>query len=243
MPQPRTPEAWRQLVSSCLAQNEGMPPREIRLFLEDTAEGNEGLQRIKDRLPSTRTIERIRAEWKLRADSEKAPYRLYRWPDSHQSKDLPWEAASAALELCYLAQRVGDNPPSIRVARWFWRLTQAVPDLPAYLPIEQPSRYSISRQMAAWDALGNLASGHSQFRGLQAIEAYLAFAPWRSPQAGAEYDAAISRGNLPDLPPLVGFVAEDVNDPRYGQAYEDAFGLTIEQYEEATGEENHDNEG
>ena len=99
MPQPRTPEKWRHLVFSCLAKDERMPPREIQRGLEEAAEQKPELRRIRERLPSIRTIERIRAEeWKPKTDEEKAPYRLFHWPESMENLSLPWEASGAAFE-------------------------------------------------------------------------------------------------------------------------------------------------
>ncbi len=62
-------------------------------------------------------------------------YRFLYWPDTFERGDLPWEASEAALELLALKEFApGEARPSVRLARWFWRITQAAPRM---LPAER----------------------------------------------------------------------------------------------------------
>ena len=109
MPQPPIPEFWRERVKVHLAQieqrNEKPSDKWIRQVLEKEAEaleegGNAEARALADRVPSERTISRIRKEeWPLVKPEDRARYRRFYWPESMERRDLPWEASVAALEL------------------------------------------------------------------------------------------------------------------------------------------------
>ena len=72
-------------------------------------------------MPSERTIGRV----SLPEDAhERALYERVYWPESFEHGALPWEAAEAVLELIAFQE---PKRPTVREARWFWRITQAAP--------------------------------------------------------------------------------------------------------------------
>lgn len=99
--------------------------------------------------PSERWVFDVRKEWEgMRQEKEAADYRSFDWPRSMGSPDLPWEAGATALELLRLTadDRVR---PTVRVAKWFWRVTLAAPDSPP------ATRLFVARLLAAQELAGN----------------------------------------------------------------------------------------
>jgi hypothetical protein len=196
-----------------------MPPREIQRHLEDSAGENSELKRIKDRLPSVRTIERIRVEWKPKTQEEKAPYRSFYWPESMERGDLPWEASESALELLGLFDKKRGGlrvRPPVRFVKWFWRVSQAA-----------PGAGSAGRVMAAVVLASNEVSETPI--SLRAVEGYIAYRPWEGEDQKQLYLAATSRAESPI--PLMGDSVEfsgKGNDPKLRDWVKFLFGLDID---------------
>ena len=112
MPQPPIPVFWNERIRSHLAHlqqlGEKLSDKRIRRLLEKEAEAlgkgaNAEQKVLADRVPSERSISRIRKEvWPALTDEEQAVYRVFEWPESMVRGDLPWAASQAALELLYL---------------------------------------------------------------------------------------------------------------------------------------------
>jgi hypothetical protein len=114
MPQPKTPDYWRDRVKALLSQHGGqISDRAIFLALRDESRKlrelpSAEMKAIAGRFPSTRTIGRIRKdEWLPMKSEEKAQYRDFYWPGSMKRGDLPWEASAAALELLDVHRKEG----------------------------------------------------------------------------------------------------------------------------------------
>jgi hypothetical protein len=148
--------------------------------------------------PSERWIRREQAEFRQAAEEARRPYREFHWPETFERADLPWEAQPAALELMRVWSRgprlemVSPDArrrlspaarPSVRLVRWFWRITQAAPDASAF------ERRHIAGWLAAAEAAG------SDVR--RAVEGWLWYAPWRSEEALATYEKALAEGSAP----------------------------------------------
>jgi len=72
---------------------------------------------------------------------QRAMYRHYHWPESHQSGVVPWEAQRIAR---FIKRYYGERKLTVRVVTWAYRLTQAAPDMPWYLPADDPkARFSV----------------------------------------------------------------------------------------------------
>lgn len=104
-------------VRTVIAENPTWGPERIFAHMYQEAIRN---RLSPEHLPSTSTIARIKQRFR---DSEHAPYRLARWPESFGDSGLPWEAGAAVAELT----RAIGRPPLVRLARWYWRVRQAEP--------------------------------------------------------------------------------------------------------------------
>ena len=80
---------------------------------------------------SEKTIERAIKPLRSAENSEiKASYQIYKWPESHESGVLPWEAAAVALEIVRNRRDRNRTAPSVAQIRWAYRLSLAAPDMP-----------------------------------------------------------------------------------------------------------------
>ncbi|MDA1129452.1 MAG: hypothetical protein O2913_12250 [Chloroflexi bacterium] len=218
---------WVQTMFSLFANEEKLSDRAVADLMEGL-----GKELGRDDYPAVRTVNKYHAEYEGLPDAVKAGYKEFRWPDSMQVL-LPWEASAAALELLdvrrkadpfirYLEQleEKGEETwqvpgmrwgrPSVRLVRWYWRVAQAVPDLPALSwASEHPlhikrigvtfgfdiiGRYDIAVLLAEWEARTD--TPHALRDG---IEAYLSYAPWRCSERAAEYRAAVDASRITGL--------------------------------------------
>jgi len=153
-------------------------------------------------------------------EEEQRQYQYFRWPESMVMGLLPWEASSAALELLEVRKSdpyvrfidattekppessgTGWGRPSVRLARAFWHITQAAPDLPALPEISEfppymliSGRYDIAVVLAEWEA-----GVDAPQRPRDAMEKYLAYAPWRSIERALIYASQVEHEQIPGL--------------------------------------------
>jgi hypothetical protein len=220
MPNTRIRDQWEPLVKSIVADNQKWGPRRVLGELRNRAE----TQGLASDYPSERTIQRIKDDI---TPEEIIEYRSFHWPESMGRSGLPWEASESALELLevhreanpfmrYLESQAelpfadnGRQPlgmrwghrPTVRLARWYWRVTQAARDLPAETqslvllrPIHIPGRYDIAVLLAEWEGRSDAPQSLRD-----SVEAYLTFAPWRGTERAIEYMAEVERGRIPGL--------------------------------------------
>lgn len=92
-----------------------------------------GLRLGRNDYPSERTIPALKKRfYDPLPEGKKREYTLARWPESFITDDLPWEASATILELLQLYLAEGEqHRPTVRAARWFWHVTQAMPRAPA----------------------------------------------------------------------------------------------------------------
>ena len=187
MPQQRIPDYWRRRVLSHLASTGRTSDRKICQRLENEAtelkEHSDSLMRaLADRVPSERTIGRIRQhEWNRLLDAEQAQYREFYWPESMEAGDLPWEASAAALELLgAMAMNQPFRRPSLRAIKWFWRICQASPEAPLDVRMEL--------------ALGLMATEvKTEPDKVRGIEWFVVHGAWRNGEAWDQYNRATTR--------------------------------------------------
>ena len=219
MPNTRIRDQWEPSVKSIVADNPKWGPRRILGELRNRAE----TQGLGSDYPSERTIQRIKDDI---TPEQLIEYRSFHWPESMESGALPWEASAAALELLdvrrtadpfirYLeahpespftdpgrepiSMRFGDHP-SVRLARWYWRVTQAAPDLPGGTQDFWLGRYDIAVILAEGEARSDVPQ-----RLRDSVEAYLSYAPWRSPEGKAAYVDGIKQRRFLTLPEISAF--------------------------------------
>ncbi len=117
MPMPRIDIYWRNRVRELAEQNPRLSSRRIAARLEEEAAA---LERTDS--PSEKSVRTIMAEHRKASPEERRSFSGVHWPESFGTPELPWEAAPAVLDLVRLTE---GTRPTVRVARWFWRLTLA----------------------------------------------------------------------------------------------------------------------
>ena len=140
----KTDPYWEERVLSIKANNPKWGESRIEQALK--SEGESG---GRDGWPVGATIRRIiRRRWDPMKAEEQAQYRYFYWPESMERGDLLWEEGAAGLELLRAGidtmHSASENPlgegdplrrqifawqrPSIAQVKWFWRVTQALPE-------------------------------------------------------------------------------------------------------------------
>ncbi len=75
-------------------------------------------------IPSSRTVARKQVWFRGQPAGFRRQFSMFRWPDSFEAGDLPWEAVRPAM---YLARRAWPDRVPVRMVYWFWRLLQSAP--------------------------------------------------------------------------------------------------------------------
>jgi len=121
-----TDALWVSKIEEITENNPRLGPKAVLQRLEKDPEcaGQD-----EKNWPSESTVGRIQRKFRQKPDEERRLCRWFYWPESCERGDLPWEASEAALELLRFWQRGSPTTrPSVRLARWFWRITQAAPN-------------------------------------------------------------------------------------------------------------------
>ncbi len=142
MSRPRISHDWIARIYAATSQYPKMPADTLADLLAAQAR-DEG----RDDFPSARTVARRQAEFRSLTTEEQEEYRLYFFPETHEraGHDLPWESAAACLDLSdHLAKQYGRRP-TVRLAKWFWRVTMARPGLVT------ENRYYAAQWLATWE--------------------------------------------------------------------------------------------
>lgn len=200
---PKTDPFWIDRVRS-LTANEQLGGKAIakRLEQEQRALG-------RNDAPQERTVFRIQEDFRKLPDWQQGAYQAFTWPESMEIGAVPYEASAAALELLAFARQ--NRPletdgtsalwdrPQIRLVLWYWRVTQAAPDLPA------ATKARIAGSLVARDVLGTgIHPGEIEWR--------LAFAPWRSAAALQAYVEAVDASGKDDPDPVRWTVGGEPNE-------------------------------
>ena len=124
MPRPLTDNHWQHRVRELAEQ--GINAAEIARRLEKEADKSG-----RDDYPSDRTVRRIRDAHMAKGPGDRRQYAGFRWPESMQDAEIPWEGSEQVLNLIRNHRTMfglGSRPP-IGFTKWFWRVTQAAPTL------------------------------------------------------------------------------------------------------------------
>lgn len=141
MPRPRIDAIWRARVKELTEQGPQRSGRQIAEMLKAEAAVAE-----RDDWPSEKTVRNIMAEHRATPIEERRLYNQVFWPESFGTPELPWEAASVVLEA--IRDVGGDkvNRPTVRTAKWVWRLSLAGSDMSLW------ERLLLARNLAACEA-------------------------------------------------------------------------------------------
>ena len=135
---------WIERVRSIKANNPSWGGGRITRALQQEASESDR----EGPVPSEATVRRIlRRYWDQMSEVDQNQYLYFYWPESMERGDLPWEASAAAIELLryypiHMENTAADTTarvnkrPSIRLVKWFWRVTQAMPSPPRDTPPE-----------------------------------------------------------------------------------------------------------
>ena len=176
---PSTEEHWKSRVKSIKANNPSWGA--LRIL--------ETMKRVEIRFgrdyigPSEATIRRIlRREWDTMSARAQKRYLYFRWPESMERGDLPWEYSEAAIELLrwsvtkedsiepmFLQQSLkhrtmkhrpinDEERPSNKDVEWFWRVTQAMPNPPDKTSRENHTffRYFLSQLLSDMETFNHI---------------------------------------------------------------------------------------
>ena len=212
MPMPKTDHMWVERIRAYSTINPGHGPKRIHAALTERQD-RQG-QNTAD-VPSERTIGRIIADFRKLPEEQRNEYRLARWPDSCVDGTLPWEAGAALLEILRHRSTRREVPASNRVALWFWRLTQSVPDL------DVMCRDILAQQCVIWEVIPDELN-------ISAARGWLIHAPWRSAEHDAEYAKAIDRKETTEYRGMMFSVSGDAS-PLQLQEAQYAFLLAVRQ--------------
>jgi hypothetical protein len=170
---------WENRIYEIAANNEKTGPYRIENTLADEASENPSLPPP----PVANTIKRYLDGFRKKRPDEQGPYRYLSWPNSMKLCLLPWVASAACLELLALADVYQMPRPPVSLARWYWRVSQVMPDI----TIPQV-RVAIAVTLASHDETGRpLPDG---------MEWWLAYAPYRQGNLPG-YERAVARSNDP----------------------------------------------
>lgn len=172
-----------------LRRNEGHSYGAIANILSDEAEDGRKFDRA--------TI--YRAYKNLPDPPDDDPFEWHRL----EEYGLPWEASAFLMGMWVYVQAFeamlhseydypAAIPPTVRQARWWWRVHQLVSEVETKLDIHiwagEFVRYELFK-----DILGKPQD-------MSGLEAYLAYKPWAGPEEHAVYILAVSEGRIPYLP-------------------------------------------
>lgn len=212
MARPRTEGIWVETIRMLTEKDRRLGPLGIRSRLKEVVAGVENAGGVK--VPSLRTIGRIQKQYKGLPPAERLKYRLFYWPESMQSGVLPWEASTDALTLLryyHHDRRVGR--PLLVVVKWFWWVSQAVPDSSVEM------RESLARQLGASEIAGSLQEVSRE------VEWFLAYAPWRSDEDARAYEDA--KRYEATSPPQVDLWSRELIPPHPAPPYTDSVLLRL----------------
>jgi hypothetical protein len=166
---------WQQRVKSIVENYSDWSAKRIENLLKHEAE------RLERRdWPRERTIRRMRQRHLDSPDDVRSKYRFFRWPDSMERGELPWEAAPFAFEVI----RTGDSEVLMSHMKWLWRVELAIGDAPF------PLRRQFAMLLAAREAGADVEVTPD-------IHEQMVKAAWRSSEVTANsFEAAITPETL-----------------------------------------------
>jgi hypothetical protein len=184
MPRAKTDSYWVERVSE-LAED-GLSVRAITEKLEAEAK-----QLGRKDFPSEHTVRRIRDAYDTLEPHVREQQQRLRWPQSFKATgEFTWDAVRSALDLLQYCDRMGLPRPTVRKAKWFWRLRQASPSMPD----EQANRYANSLASAEYLQIAGFKSQVTE-----AAQWQLAYQPWLDDEHRQIFESSPRAVDLPDF--------------------------------------------
>jgi len=174
-------ERFDSLIKSVLAEYPEYGAFRVRNAVAEAARKE---QIPEDELPSQRTFDKKVAFIKgdETVQKEITALRRVQWPESFGTEDLPWQSAVAVLDFLEVFPRLqinsglgfgllmdGQTRPTIRAAKWYWRLFLAAPEAPI-------DKRALMACMAAFTEVTKL--GKFKYLYTRDLEDWLLFRPY-----------------------------------------------------------------
>jgi hypothetical protein len=187
VPLPKTTTYWREQIARLDA--EGWSGTKIHAAISAEAE-----ERGDKDCPSDRQVRRILLELKALPEEERRQNGLFSWPRSMELGGLPWEASSSALRLLRWRDERGLGRPTVRHAKWYWRLLLAAPGL------DEGDAHHYAATLATVEFASTIGQ---PVQAEQEIDWFLAYQPWASAEAKERWEATMFRPVDPHRPPAL----------------------------------------
>lgn len=148
MPRPPIDSYWVERIHELTENNPQLGSSKMSVRLQEEA------KRLgRDDWPSEKACRNYKAKHKDLPEHERRQYRFVYWPESFGTPELPWEASPAVLEVLRFCG--GDDRPTVRVAKWYWRVSLVTPQMPP------KDRLNWARTIAAVEVSGLPLSGET----------------------------------------------------------------------------------
>lgn len=149
----------------------------------------------KTRVPELRTLQRAVADIRGKLTQLDQPFVWHRI----EEYDLPWEASAYLLEMWRMVMNGemtrfnerGQSVPTVRQAKWWWRIHQAAPDLNSKGDVWFLAQRFVNREM-----LIQVLDEPLDFADL---EAHLAYKPWENEDRIEAYRKAVQERRILEL--------------------------------------------
>ena len=168
MPIPKTDAEILAEIRAMRANNPRMSARAIRRHLLLGGK----------KAPSERTIHREIEKFKAMNPEEQKVYKVFRWPDSMED-GIPWEASRALFDLLRVRADKGRPAPLVDEAKWFWRVTQAIPEAPITIRADIAGHLTLVERYERQPHPG----------APEILQRLLTYQPWRSEADKQAYEA------------------------------------------------------
>ena len=134
---------------------------------------------VSDPVPSARTVARYVKDARNAAEKDRLPYRVFSWPQSMEEGSLPWEASRVLFDWLRDRADKGRPAPLVDEARWFWRVTLAIPEAPF------ADRADIAGHLTLVERYGCQPHAGAP----EILQRLLTYQPWRSDDDKRAYEA------------------------------------------------------
>lgn len=218
MPMPRIDEHWREALKGYFANFPENSPETISREMEQKAARDGG----RTDVPAASTIRRFRNECR---QADLSGYRDVYWPDSFERGDLPWEAAAAVLALYRQRQSTYGFRPTVRLARWYWRIVQSAPDIREF-QAEQLAAKLVHCEVLRGEIIEDTARW---------VEAYILFRAWTA-EGEAVLTEEMAAGRVPNFGLGISMDSNTSDDPeQVAQALSAGLSIPVEFTRQMTG--------
>ena len=181
MPKPKTDPRYEEIIGS-LAE-EGLKPPKILELVEKIAEAAGWTD-----APHLRTVQRLYGDYLKLPLEVRREQGLFRWPRTMELGLLPWDASRSVLDLLRYRDQQGLPRPTVRVAKWYWRIRLASPGI----PIQRAEKWAALYATIEFAQL----IGHKVDEFDVSAEWMLAYEPWSSEDNAKAYASTAERRQL-----------------------------------------------